>query len=135
MGTLDVDGSQYEIGNLIVIANKFESGDESGLSVDVITESGDIGVTLNSLRFFGVVDIAELFDRDLVLGEQRGVELGESVFVSPDHETLEIDELTVRLITKSGALVEICMYGYCQDHFGNKNLPVQLAAPSTIRGN
>ena len=137
MGTLDVDGTIYPIVGLEVLVEPMSAGDGVGITVHVTTSpnpSGeDLGVTLNCLGFLGVSDIADLCDQEVVLGEELGQELGESVFFTPDHETLEIDALTLKLVTANGEVVSAELNGYCQDHYGNENLPVRLIAPASVK--
>jgi hypothetical protein len=137
MGTLDVDGTIYPIESLVIWVRPLNATDTIGISVDVWNapraSSEDLGVTLNCLSFFGVTDFAEICDRELVLGEELGVELGESVFFTPDHETLEIDALALKLVTSDGELVAAELNGYCRDHYGNENLAVRLVAPASLK--
>ena len=85
-------------------------------------------MALNCIIFPGKTKLSEIANEDLHLGDEGHGELGESVFVSPDHDTLEIDALTLRLVPQATDGVLVTLNGYCRDHHGNSNLPVSMQA-------
>ncbi len=129
---IEVDGKKYPARDLkISVESRLEEKNQY-LRVNVWTDNEDLnlyaGVALNCIDFRDAAKLAEITDRDWNLGDADNNELGESVFGTPDHETLEIDALNLRLTVQDAEHVFVQMDGFCQYHFGNTNLPVTLHA-------
>ena len=129
---IEVNGQKYPARDLKISAESRCEGDYQYLRVNIWTDNSDLvayaGVALNCIGFARAHGLEDIVDKDWNLGETDGNELGESVFGTPDHETLEIDALNLRLTAHKSGNVLVRIDGFCQDHFGNTNLPVTLNA-------
>jgi len=120
---IEIDGRAYPAKDLALSANSCREGDFQYLEINIWTNnenaSAHAGVALNCIIFPGKTKLSEIANEDLHLGDEGHGELGESVFVSPDHDTLEIEALTLRIEPRPGGTVLVALDGYCHDHFGN----------------
>lgn len=125
------DGLPVPIADIELYVQQFPDEAPPATWINLHSDSDDEsigGVALNCVNVGYAPSLEAIYGKRFRLSnaEDSGDELTESVFWTPGHRTLELDELSFQFDRAANGLIAVAIQAVCSDHSRNSDIVVSV---------